>query len=278
MILLPLIPFIMQVGPMPVEPAISDLPPEIRDWREMEAAKAEPEAARLPGRLESCLHKARQDPQRARDVAEGWREFAGAQEAAQAGHCLGFAESRLGDFAAAQDAFTAALMSVPADDRAYRARLGAMAGNAALAAEKPGEAVPLLAAARAEALASADPALTGQIALDHARALVATGEQAAAELALAEARSATPDNPLAWLLSATLSRREGRLAEAQSQIEQAAQLAPHDPEIGLEAGVIAILDGRDEAARKSWQSVAEMAPGSPTGEQARAYLAQLDGG
>jgi Flp pilus assembly protein TadD len=277
-ILLPLIPFIMQVGPMPTAPTISDLPPEIQDWRDMEAARAGQEAPRLPGRLESCLYKARQDPQKARDVAADWREIASAEEAAQAGHCLGFAESRLGNFADAQHAFTTALMSVPADERAYRARLGALAGNAALAAGKPAEAVPLLASARADALASADGALAGQIALDYARALVATGAQAEAELALAEARNATPDNPLAWLLSATLSRREGKLAQAQAQIEQAAKLDPGDPEIGLEAGVIAILDGREEAARKSWQSVAEMAPGSPAGEQALAYLAQLEGG
>ena len=97
-------------------------------------------------------------------------------------------------------------------------------------------------------------------------------------LALAEARISTPDNPLAWLLSATLSRRQGKLAEAQAQIEQAARLAPRDPEVGLEAGVIAILDGREDAARKSWQSVAEMAPGTAIGTQAQAYLAQMDGG
>ena len=278
MILLPLLPFIMQVGPMPTEPTISDLPPEIQDWRDMEAARREPEITRLPGRLESCLYKARTDPGTARDVAEGWRDVADAIEAAQAGHCLGYAESQLGNFADAQDAFTAALISVPAEERVYRARLGAMAGNAALADGKPGDAVQLLAAAREEALASADSGLIGQVTLDYSRALVANGEQAGAELALAEARISTPDNPLAWLLSATLSRRQGKLAEAQAQIEQAARLAPRDPEVGLEAGVIAILDGREDAARKSWQSVAEMAPGTAIGTQAQAYLAQMDGG
>ena len=80
---------------------------------------------------------------------------------------------------------------------------------------------------------------------------------------------------LAWLLSATLSRRMGKLTEARAQIATAAQLNPKDPEIGLEAGLIEVLSGHDEAARKSWQSVLAMAPDSQAATTARGYIAQL---
>ena len=84
-----------------------------------------------------------------------------------------------------------------------------------------------------------------------------------------------PDNAQAWLLSATLSRRDGDLATAQTRIERAAMLAPLDPAIGLEAGLIAALGGRDEAARRSWQSVIEAVPGSAEAATAQGYLDQL---
>ncbi len=93
--------------------------------------------------------------------------------------------------------------------------------------------------------------------------------------ALIEARTSSPDNPLAWLLSATLSRRQGKLGAAEAQILTAAGLKPTDPEIGLEAGVIAVLAGHDEAARKSWQSVVAAAPESAAAATANTYLAQL---
>jgi Flp pilus assembly protein TadD len=114
--------------------------------------------------------------------------------------------------------------------------------------------------------------------MDRARAYVALGQQAQAQAALGEARTVAPGNAQAWLLSATLSRRQNNLADAQAQIERAAQIAPQDPEIGLEAGVIAVLSGRDAAARKSWQSVLATAPESDAAKTAKGYLAQLDTG
>jgi Flp pilus assembly protein TadD len=98
---------------------------------------------------------------------------------------------------------------------------------------------------------------------------------AAAAAALADARRDAPQSSDTWLLSATLSRRQGKLAEAQAEIETGAALAPADPAIGLEAGVIAALSGRDEAARQSFNSVISLAPQSPQAATARGYLAQL---
>ena len=87
----------------------------------------------------------------------------------------------------------------------------------------------------------------------------------------------SPDSALAWLLSATLSRRSDDLVTAQQQIERAASLDPTDPAIGLEAGLIAALSGRDEAARASWRSVLELAPGTAAAQAAQSYLDQLGG-
>jgi Flp pilus assembly protein TadD len=151
-----------------------------------------------------------------------------------------------------------------------------MAGNAALAGGSAATALPILDVAQAAAKTAQDTDLLGTIAVDRARAFVALDQQAQAASALADARMAAPGDPQAWLLSATLSRRQNKLTEAQTQIERAAQIAPQDPEIGLEAGVIAVLGGRDAAARKSWQSVVATAPASDAAKTATGYLAQLD--
>ena len=114
--------------------------------------------------------------------------------------------------------------------------------------------------------------LVGSLKVMHGRKLK---REAEAATALTEATSADPANAEAWLLGATLARRQGKLDEAPRQIEKAADLAPLDPDIGLEAGVIAALSGRDEAARKSWQSVIGAAPASAQAGKAKAYLEQL---
>ena len=129
--------------------------------------------------------------------------------------------------------------------------------------------------AQREAAAANDAELAGDIATDRAQALVGLGLLDDAGAALADARRDAPQSSDAWLLSATLSRRQGKLADAQAQIESAAALAPSDPAVGLEAGVIAALGGRDDAARQSFNSVLSLAPNSPQAATARSYLAQL---
>lgn len=227
-----------------------------------------------PVRLRECLAAADDEPEDGEDTATAWLARAKGNDAAQAGLCLGVARSRNDDWTGAEQAFVAAVEQA-GSDRLLRARLGAMAGNAALAAGAPERALAALDPARGEAKALADTALIAPIALDRARALVALNRLIEASAALSEARSADPVDAEAWLLSATLARRQGRLAEAQVLIERAAELRPIEPAIGLEAGVIAMLAGRPEAARRSWQSVVTMAPDSEAGSTAQRYLAQL---
>ena len=234
-----------------------------------------PQTFAAPSRLHSCLTAATDDPEAAEDTANAWlREARGSQQA-EPRLCLGWAYTTQERWDDAERDFVAGRDVAAVSDHLLRARLGGMAGNSALAAGAPERALPLLDAAHTDALANGNTHLAGDIAIDRARALVALKRDGEAATALAEARTADPDNALGWLLSATLSRRDGQLAQAQAQIETAAQLQPADPEIGLEAGVIAVLSGHRAAAAKSWQSVVAAAPGSPSADTARGYLAQL---
>ena len=226
-------------------------------------------------RLDICLDRARGDPAAAIAEAGTWLSEAGGPERSYPQQCLGYAYTMLLRWEAAERAFLAAREQE--SERAYfrRARLATMAANAALAEQRADAALAALAIAATDAAAAGDAGLRSVIETDRARALVLQGKQAEAEAVLAAARTLDAQNALAWLLSATLARRLGKLDEAQSLIETAAALSPDYAEIGLEAGVIAMLQGRDEAAAASWRSVVEAEPESPTADIARGYLAQL---
>jgi tetratricopeptide (TPR) repeat protein len=236
---------------------------------------ASPQTFEAPSRLQACLSAATDDPAAALDTANAWLRDAKGSQQAEPRLCLGWAYTTQERWDDAERDFLAGRDIAAASDHLLRARLGGMAGNSALAAGAAAGALPLLDAAHADALATGDSHLAGDIAIDRARALVALKRDSDAATALAEARTASPDNAFGWLLSATLSRRLGQLAQAQTQIETAVQLQPMDPEIGLEAGVIAVLSNHGAAAAKSWRSVIAAAPDSPSADTARSYLAQL---
>lgn len=229
-------------------------------------------------RLVVCQAEARRDPPTAINTASTWLREAVGSEASYPQECLGFAYVSLLRWQAAEDAFTAARNARPATDLIARAKLAAMAGNAALAESRFQPALAHLDLARADATAGGDAPLAGEIAADRAQALVGLGQLDQAASALADARRDAPQRTETWLLSATLARRQGKLAEAQEDIQAAVALAPKDPGVGLEAGVIAALAGHDEAARQSWRSVIELAPGTPEAATAQGYLAQLGEG
>lgn len=272
---LSLLPLIAQVGPFsapdPSEMSFPDRSERPAKARYVPAPAAPPARS---AKAQACLDAIEEDAEAAVTTANEWLAKAKPDETAAAYLCLGMAQSRLTDWTAAQAAFLAG-RSAASTDRLMRARLGAMAGNSALADGHPDQALDALGPARDDAVALGEQALVAAIGVDRARALVALQREGEANAALDEARSAAPGNPEAWLLSATLARRQGKLAEAQNHIVRAADLLPIDPDIGLEAGVIAVLSGHDEAARKSWESVIKAAPDSPAAATARGYLAQL---
>ena len=227
-------------------------------------------------RLALCQGEARRDPATAIATASNWlSEKAGPGQSAPQ-QCLGLAYSVWLRWPAAEEAFLAAFAAHDPADRPGRARLAAMAGNAAMAESRHAQARAHLELAQAEAAAGADILLRGEIATDRAAALVGLGALAEASQALAEARRDAPQRIECWLLSAVLARRLDDLTAAQTNIETAAALAPADPAVGVEAGLIAALQGRDDAARRSWRSVNELAPNSPEAAIARDYLTQLE--
>ena len=230
---------------------------------------------RLASKLDQCLSQAKDDPATAEDLARAWLGTAKGSGRAEPGHCLGVALSGQEQWGDAAEAFMAARGDTPASERGNQARLAAMAGNAWLAQGKPDAALTALDTAHGDALGANDPHLAATLSIDRARALVMLKREGDAAAALAEARSGAAQDPQAWLLSATLSRRQGQLDAAQQQIQQAATLAPLDPEVGLEAGVIAALGGRDAAARQSFSSVIKAAPDSEAAKRAQQYLDQL---
>jgi HAMP domain-containing protein len=242
----------------------------------LEIPQARKARAEVPqGRLAQCLALIRGAPLEGLKAADAWLAEAKGSARSEPGECKGLALTALGRWQEAAEVFAIAHDDTPLSELPLRARRGAMAGNAALAAGETEAALAAFDSAHAEARRAKDAALSGGIALDRARALVTLERTEEAAAALAEARAVVPDSALSWLLSATLSRRKGKLTEAQAQIERAAALAPADPEIGLEAGVIAVLGRRDEAARRSWRSVIAMAPESTAAKTARGYLDQL---
>lgn len=247
------------------------------------AAQALAAASTGPGtveqaRLSECLEQARTDPATAITTAGLWLMEAHDAGKALPQRCLGQAYVSLLRWRAAHDAFVAARDATIGSDHAARARLGAMAGNAALADNDFAAAIADFDKATGEALLANEKPLAGSVAADKARALVALGRNDEAAAALAQARAEAPQDGNVWLLSATLSRRMGDLKAAQAEIETAAGLMPKEPAVGLEAGVIAELAGNDEAARKSWEAVIALAPDGPEASSARAYLAQIGGG
>lgn len=269
---------LMQVGPFPNTgplPGVDEVMRDRQDAARQNGAE-QPETPRERSELSQCLVLAGADAEAALDRAQEWRARARDEtELAQSAHCLGLAMVRLGRFEEARQSFEVASAEAPAANPGYRARLSAMAGNAALADGKPAIAEPLFAGAVTAARGGGDANLAAALQLDRARALVALDRNDEAATVLAEARAEDPANAQAWLLSATLARRMERLGEAQTLIEQAAALNPRDPAVGLEAGVIAALGGRAEDARRSFSSVIDVAPESEEAVRARAYLGQL---
>jgi tetratricopeptide (TPR) repeat protein len=229
-------------------------------------------------RLSVCLDQARTDPPTAIVAASAWASEVTGVDASLPQQCLGFAYMSLLRWDAAEQAFIAARDARAESDGAARARLGAMAGNAALAGGDFAGALEPLSAAQADAEAAGLNEVAGGIAADRARALVGAGREAEAAEVLTGAQILAPQVADVWLLSATLARRQGDLSRARDLIGTAVALEPQSQEIGLELGLVAALSGDEVSARTAWTAVTALDEASPHAEAARAYLAQLDEG
>ena len=221
--------------------------------------------------FQACLDEAIQSPEQGVAFAQKWRLEGGSFYAR---HCMGFAYARAERWAPAIVSFEqAADEAERSGEMAQGARLWAQAGNAALAAGDPAKARTSFDAALARGLP--DGVEKGETHLDRARALVALGEVKEARDSLDVALAQVPQDPLAWLLSATLARRAGELKLAQAHIARAVQLSPDDASVALEEGNIAILTDHADIARSAWQRAVKLAPQSPAGKAAADNLTRL---
>ena len=221
-------------------------------------------------RYETCVDKATGDPAAAEKDAGRWQLEGGGFLASQ---CLGLAYATEQRWNAAATAFEGAARGAEKAHDARAANYWQQAGNAWLAS---GDGV--------RARGALDAALTGgtltglalgEAHLDRARALVATGELKVARDDLDQALANAAADPLAWLLSATLARRQKDLPRAHKDIAEALRLGGDDPAVSLEAGNIAAASGDADSARALWQQAAKLHPDLPAAEAAAIALAQF---
>lgn len=223
-------------------------------------------------RLERCVELAVGDPSAAQVEASRWVLAGGGFRAQQ---CLGRAQTGLKRYDAAAAAFaeSARVASDAKDARA--ASFWAQAGNAWLAA---GDAAKAKTALDTVLAGSGLTGLAlGEAHLDRARALVAAGDSAAARKDIDAALIDAGEDPLAWLLSATLARRSGDLPRARADIAKALERASDDASVQLEAGNIAALSGDEAGARNGWTRATQLGTGA-VAASAEAALAQFKAG
>jgi tetratricopeptide (TPR) repeat protein len=223
-------------------------------------------------RLDACLKQAATAPAAAEGEANRWRSQGGGFRADQ---CLATAYANQQHWQQAAATFEAAARTAAAAHDVATANLWALAGSAWLAAGDNGKAQAAL-----DTAIDTGPLLgsdLGEAHLDRARARVAAGDLSGAREDLDLATVSVPDDPVAWLLSATLARRMNDIPRAAKDVREALQRAPEDPAVHLEAGNIAARAGDEVAARASWSRVVELAPGSPIAGSARKALEQFGG-
>lgn len=219
-------------------------------------------------RLTECTEMAFKDPPSAIIEGSKWRQENGGWRAEI---CLANGYAHNFEFSRAIPHFTAGAQGAAPEDQTRANQYWLQAGNAAIAANRPQEAIRLI--DRALAKGELEPAERGEALIDRARAYVASGQDAQAETDLFAVRRLLPENILGWLFSATLARRNNDLDKAQDFLATAAALDPQDPAVALEAGNIAAALGDDEKAANHWQTVIDLAPESRQAKTARARLA-----
>lgn len=229
-----------------------------------------PVAAQGEDRFAACIALAEADPVRAIEEANSWQVGGGGILARQ---CLGLAFAAQGRWIPAMAAFEQAAREAERGRDGRAARLWVQAGNAALAGGEAPKGRAFLDTAIISGNLSGPE--MGEAHLDRARALVALRQPKEARADIDAALNLVPEDPLAWLLSATLARREGDLLRASNNIAEAARRAPDDATVALEAGNIAVLDGKPDAARIAWEGAVKLAPGSAAGKSAAEALKQL---
>ncbi|MGB3754296.1 MAG: hypothetical protein WA954_10415 [Parerythrobacter sp.] len=259
----------LQVGPNPSPDAIANTVPTLPGVDKKAAVRRTVAAAIGP----QCPLDTGADAARIAEDAQLRTTVTTGTDRTAAIHCLAMAQAELGLWQQAAESFARARALVGGNQR-EQARIGGQRGIALAAAGDTQAAMLAFRQASDDAMAAGEPLLAAAFITEHASLLVNAGEQTQAAQLLADARRDVSAQPQIWLLSATLARRQGDLAQAETFIGQALTLAD-DAETLLEAGIIAALDGRDEMARERFDDAVMRARTGPVANQARAYLDQL---
>ena len=221
-------------------------------------------------RFDQCVDQAADDPANGLLAANKWQLEGGGYLAR---NCLGFAYAELQNWTKATLEFVQAAEAAQAAGDERAANFWSQAGNAALANGNHLVALKYLGAALKQN--SLDGLLKGEVHLDMARAFVALNQYDEARKQFARVHELVPQDPLGWLLSATLARRSGDLVQAKSDVAVAAKLVVADPAIALEAGNIAYEAGDMVSAKSNWEQAVKFDPDSSSAKAASRYLAQL---
>ncbi len=187
-------------------------------------------------RYQACLAIAESEPDRAVAMAQGWRIEGGGIPAR---HCLGRAQAGRGDSANAIVTLETAAREAREAGSGLAMLLWQQAGETALGAGKPAQALPDIDAALAMA---GDGKTAAPLHLLRAEALVDLKREADAMAAIDTALAGDADVAWGWLLKATLARRLGDYPAAEAAI--------------LEAGNIAAAQGKTELAQAAWAAAA----------------------
>lgn len=224
-------------------------------------------------RFNQCVNQAVDNPENGVLVANKWQIEGGGYLAR---HCLGFAYAEQQDWVKATTEFAKAAEAAENASDKRAANFWAQAGNAALAKGHYADAHGYLESAlRQDTLGALQE---GEIHLDLARVFVALDQYEEARKEFDKAHQLAPQDPLGWLLSATLARRMNDLGLAKTDIAKAANLAGGDPAVALEAGNIAYAAGDTINAQTFWKQAVEFDVASAPGKAAQKYLAQLESG
>lgn len=223
-------------------------------------------------RFSDCVALVRIDAEKAIAAAESWRATGGGIPAKQ---CLGLGFVAAERWASAAAAFEQAARDAELRHDGRAANLWVQSGNASLANDEPVKA--RAAFDRALALPVLSDAMRGEALMDRARAAVAADEAAAARSDLDAALKLVPEDPMGWLLSATLARRQKDYARAEIDIREAARLAPDASAVAYEQGNIAYEQGIADVARGSWQRAIDLdKSGTGAAASARMAIAKLE--
>jgi tetratricopeptide (TPR) repeat protein len=233
------------------------------------AATAAPDASQ---RFKDCVALTSQSAEKAITEAEAWRAAGGGLSARQ---CLGLAYAAAERWAPAAQAFEQAARDAELQRDGRAANFWVQAGNAALANDEPVRAKTAF--DRALALPVLSDVMRGETLMDRARAGVAADDAAAARTDLDAALKLVPEDPMGWLLSATLARRQQDLVRAEKDVREAARLAPDASAIAYEQGNIAYEQGARDVARGNWQRAITLdKTGDGAAKVARMAIAKLE--